>query len=72
MEVGESAAWSDAGSVERAMHRAGVRERMGVWWRSDRGSLVRSGGRRAVRFSGFEQGSGRSRGSLGRRSFEEV
>ncbi|KAF8253576.1 hypothetical protein K440DRAFT_135854 [Wilcoxina mikolae CBS 423.85] len=73
MEVGESAAWSDAGSVERAVYRAGVRERMGVWWRSDRGSAGREMQGRTGRFSGFErEGSGRERGSVGRRGGEEV
>lgn len=60
MEVGESAAWSDAGSAERAMHlrraAAAGRERRALWWRRpDSASLrrVKDLGR-AFRVSGFE------------------
>lgn len=64
MEVGESAAWSDAGSVERAMHlrraAAAGRERRALWWRRpDSASLRRvKDSRRAFRVSGFEGGDG--------------
>ena len=60
MEVGESAAWSDAGSAERAIHlrraAAAGRERRALWWRRpDSASLrrVKDLGR-AFRVSGFE------------------
>jgi hypothetical protein len=77
--VGESAGWSEAGSFEHIGPLTEVKKRKGVWWRSDyNGSqAAREGdGRRAVRFSGVEEGepSGtqRIRGTVGRNGFVEV
>jgi hypothetical protein len=79
VEVGESAAWSAAGSFDKQKFRAGVRERMKVWWRSDTGeSMLGDNNRgRQFRFSGHEteaeaSGAERQRGSGRRQVLEEV
>ncbi|KAI5817228.1 hypothetical protein BZA77DRAFT_366660 [Pyronema omphalodes] len=79
VEVGESAVWSAVGSFDKQKFRAGVRERMKVWWRSDTGvSMMGDSNRgRPFRFSGYEteaeaSGAERQRGSVRRQVLEEV
>ncbi|KAI5802940.1 hypothetical protein FPQ18DRAFT_398833 [Pyronema domesticum] len=78
VEVGESAAWSAAGSFDKQKFRQGVRERMKVWWRSDTGENMLGDNNRARQFrlSGHDEreadASGAERRGSGRRQVLEV